>query len=295
LLVNLKKFLGIHIRVKFVFFVYFGDLMKKIFYVIIPIIAFTLILSNALFGEILFDSSYDQDINKYSIYVHLQQDWKHPGNILFDVTNVWSDPNSESNEIDFSNEPSDIALRSNYNSNQLQYQHDKSFVELKHEFSNCASSWKPISYRYVVDNIRNKIDLIQGTELNDDPYVSLFPNIQNSNYDIEKQKEYAKQGYVQFIPICTGNETTSYEYAVSLNDEHVGFDVYFVPSEDEITNYLKNDSFKFYSQDGCYAQNYHSFSGICENVGKNSGLLIVLPDDLKLALTKVQISIHEKL
>ena len=269
--------------------------MKKIFYVIIPIIAFALILSNALFGEILFDSFYERDINKYSVYVHLQQDWKHSGNILFDITNVWSDPNSKSNKTDFFNESSDISLLSNYNSNQLQYQHGKSFVILKHDFSNCDSSWKPISYRYIIDSIRSKIDLIQGTNLNDDPYVLVFPNNLNFNYDAQKQIEYAKQGFVQFIPICTGNETTSYEYSVSLNDKNVGFDVYFVPSEEEIKNYLKKDSFEFYPQDGCYAQNYHSFSGICENVGKDSGLLIVLPDNLELALTKVRVIIHEKL
>lgn len=269
--------------------------MKKIFYIMIPIIAFGLILSNALFGEILFDSNYDQDINKYSIYIHLQQDWKHPGNILFDVTNVWSNLNLEYDEINSFNESSDVALLSNYNSNQLQYQHEKSFVELKHDFNNCESNWKPISYRYVVDMIRNKIDLVQGTKLNDDPYVSLFPNIINTIYDIEKQKEYVKQGYVQFVPICTNKGNTSYEYSISLNDENIGFDVYFVPSKEETTNYLKNDSFEFYSQEGCHAQNYHSFNGICENVGKDSGLLIVLPDELKSSLTKVNISIHEKL
>jgi len=262
--------------------------------VIIPIVAFALVLSNALFGEILFDSFYEQDINKYSIYVHFQQNWKYSGNILFDVTNVWSDPNSKSDKTDFS-KSSDISLLSSYNSNQLQYQHDKSYVELKHGFSNCDSSWKPISYRYIIDSIRSKIDLIQGTKLNDDPYVLVYPNSLNFNYDTKKQIEYAKQGYVQFIPICTGNETTSYEYSISLNDKNVGFDVYFVPSEEEIVNYLKNDSFRFYTQDVCHAQNYHSFSGICKNVGKDSGLLIVLPDDLKLSLTKVQISIHEKL
>jgi len=270
---------------------HFGGRMKKIFYVIIPIVAFTLVLSNALFGESLFDFFYEQDINKYSIYVHLQQNWKNSGNILFDVTNVWSDP---SPETDFS-ESSDTSLLSSYNSNQLQYQHGKSFVELKHDFSNCDSNWKPISYRYIIDSIRGKIDSIQGTKLNDDPYVSVYPNSLNLNYNTEKQIEYAKQGYVQFIPICTSNETTSYEYSISLNDNNVGFDVYFVPSEEEIVNYLENDSFRFYPQDGCHAQNYHSFSGICKNVGKDSGLLVVLPDDLSLSLTKVRISIHEKL
>jgi hypothetical protein len=268
--------------------------MKRIFYFIIPVIAFALILSNALFGHLIFDSSYDQSINKYSIYIHLQSDWKSsPGNILFDITNVWSNPNSGYDAKSFFITSSDISTLTDYNSNQLQYQHQKSFVELQHEFSDCSLNWKPVSYRYAIDSIRNKIELIQGTQLNDDPYVSLVPNIQNEKYDIKNQREFVKEGYVQFIPICTVHESTSYEYAISLNDENIAFDVYFIPSKNEITNYLNSDSFRFYTQEGCSAQNHHSFSGICENVEKNSGLLIVLPDNLELSLTKVKISIHE--
>jgi hypothetical protein len=268
--------------------------MRPILYFIIPVIAFVFILSNAFFGHLIFGSPYDQDINKYSIYVHLQEEWNsYPGNILFDVTNVWSNPH-ESDEKIFSNNPSDISSLTNYNFNQLQYQNQKSFVELKHEFSNCESNWKPMLYRYVVDNFRSKIKSIQGTQLNDDPYISVFPDIQNERYTIEKQKELVTQGYVQFIPICTTDEFTSYEYSISLNDENAAFDVYFVPSKNEITSYQTSDSFEFYSQDGCYAKNYHSFSGVCENVGKDSGLLIVLPDILESSLTKVKISIHEK-
>ena len=30
-----------------------------------------------------------------------------------------------------------------------------------------------------------------------------------------------KEGFVQFIPICTVHESTSYEYAISLNDENI--------------------------------------------------------------------------
>jgi hypothetical protein len=95
--------------------------MKRIFYFIIPVIAFTLILSNAFFGYLIFDSSYDQNINKYSIYIHLQSDWKSsPGNILFDITNVWSNPNSGSDVKSFSIIP-DISTLTDYNSNKLQY------------------------------------------------------------------------------------------------------------------------------------------------------------------------------
>ena len=138
--------------------------MKRIFYFIIPVVAFVLILTNALFGHLIFDSSYDQDINKYFIYVHLQQDWNsYTRNILFDITNVWSNTNQESDTKSFSINPYDVSKLTKYNSNQIQYQHQKSFVELQHEFSNCSSNWKPISYRYAIDSFRNKIESIQGS------------------------------------------------------------------------------------------------------------------------------------
>ena len=267
--------------------------MKKIFYFVLPSAAFVLILLNMLFGHLVFDSPYGQDINKYSVYVHLQQEWNsYPGNILFDVTNVWSNPNSKSSENVFYD--LDETSISDYNSNQLQYQNQKSFVRLKHEFSNCESSWQPPLYRYAIDNVRNSIEFMQGTQLSNDPYVSKFPNIVNEHYDLEKQQELLKTGYVQFIPICTSKDMTSYEFAVSINEPNIGFDVFFVPSETEVENYLSGNSFEFYQEQGCFAKNQQSFSGIC-NVGANSGLLIAIPDDLRMSLTKVKISLHEKI
>ncbi|HET9008558.1 MAG TPA: hypothetical protein VFN17_00330 [Nitrosarchaeum sp.] len=270
--------------------------MKNKLYFLIPLIAIVLILSNALFGHLIFGSPYGQDINKYSIYIHLQPEWKsHPGNIIYDITNVWSNPNQKSNMKIFDYAFSDAPMFVDYNSNQLQYQKQKSFVELKHEFSNCESSWKPPLYRYAIDSVRSSIELLQGTQLNNDPYVSIYPNIPNEKYDSEKQKEIVKQGYVQFIPICTSKNSTSYEFAVSINDKNTAFDVYFVPSDIELRNYLEENSFTFYTQEGCSAINHNSFSGICNEVGKNSGILIVIPDNLKQSLTKVKITLHEKL
>lgn len=269
--------------------------MKNKLYFLIPLIAVLLILANAFFGHLIFGSPYGQDINKYSIYIHLQPEWNsYPGNIIYDITNVWSNPNAKSNVKIFDYDSSGTTLFTDYNSNQLQYQKQKSFVELKHEFSNCEFSWKPHLYRYAIDSIRNNIELIQGTQLNNDPYVSVYPNIPNEKYTSEKQKEIIKQGYAQFIPICTSKDSTSYEFAVLINDKNTAFDVYFIPSEIELINYLENRTFTFYLQEGCFAVNHNSFSGICDNVEKNSGLLIVIPDNLKLSLTKVKISLHEK-
>ena len=269
--------------------------MKTIFYFIIAGIAFGAILSNALFGHLLYDSPYDQDINKYSVYVHLKPEWRsYPGNILFEITNVWSNPDPEADTFNY--DPSvEASLVTDHNYNQLQFQNQKSFVELKHEFSDCESSWKPILYRYAIDSVRSNLDSAQGKQINNDPYVQIFPDIPNEKYDLAEHQELTKQGFVQFIPICTAKQTTSYDFSVSTNDDSNGFDVYFVDSKNQLDNYLKNESFSFYTHDDCYAINHQSFSGTCSNVGSDAGLLIVLPDNLKLSLTKVRINIHETL
>ena len=268
--------------------------MKKSLYYLIPILTFGLLLTNAFFGHLIFGSPYDQDINKYSIYIHLQDNWKSsPSNILFDITNVWSNPDPDSDDRSFSINPYDLSELIDYNSNQLQYQNEKSYVELKHEFSNCDSNWKPMLYRYAIDEFRNQIEIMQGTQLNDDPYVSLVPNVANHEYDDSFQQILVKEGYVQFVPICTSEDSSDYEYSISINDNKIGFDVYFVSSADEVTNFLNNESFSFYEQDGCVAHNFRSYSGVCKNVTQDSGLMIILPDNLELSITKVRISLHE--
>ena len=243
----------------------------------------------------IFDSPYGQDINKYSIYVHLQPEWNsYPGNIFYDVTNVWSNPDPKSKTGVFY-DLDETETFFDYNSNQLQFQNNKSFVQLTHEFSNCESSWKPPLYRYAIDVVRSNIEFSQGKQLNNDPYASKFPNIINENYDLEHPSKSQTSGYVQFIPICTSLDSTSYEFSVSLNDKKIGFDVFFIPSKNELDNYLSGNSFDFYQSKGCYAINHQSFSGICDDVSPDSGLLIIVPDDLSLSLTKLRIILHEKI
>lgn len=267
--------------------------MNSKLYVVLPSIAFVLILLNAFFGHLLYGSPYDQDINKYSIYVHLQPEWdSYPGNILYDVTTVWSNPDPNTDTKGFYADSSNFEIEHNFN--QLEYQHEKPFVKLNHEFSNCESNWKPILYRYAIDSVRNNIQFIQGSQLNTDPYVSVFPNIKNENLDDAQHDQLISTGYAQFIPICTSKDTTSYQYAISINDHKISFDAYFVPSANELENYLVGKPISFYKQDGCVAKNYQSYTGICKNVDKNSGILVIIPDNLSLSLTRISVSLHEQ-
>ncbi|HSB56846.1 MAG TPA: hypothetical protein VLD38_03425 [Nitrosopumilaceae archaeon] len=268
--------------------------MKTKFYIIFTILGVSIILINAFFGHLIFDFGPKEDINKYSIYIHLLDEWKsYPGNIIFYVTTVWENPKSSGNDPYY--EPDiDVQLKTEYNKNEIQYAGDKSFVQLKHEFSDCKNNWKPVLYRQIVDRLRSQYDHFMGTQTNSDPYVVVYPRIPNNLYNETKQESKLASGYSQFIPICTSKEVTSYDYSVKIDDEKLGFDVYFVPSVADLDHYRNNINFSYYHSDGCFGKNFHMFSGTCAGIGKDSGLLIVMPDELTHSLTKITVNLQEK-
>lgn len=252
-------------------------------------------ITHALYGHLIFGFPYEQDINKYSTYIHLQQEWKsYPRNILFDVTTVWSNPYSDVNNPYYEGGIG-VHLKTEYNPNELQYLYGKPYVELNHEFSDCKNRWEPIAYRHTIDTLSHQYYNLIGVQLNSDPYVVVYSPLQNSEYELSEQETKVKSGFSKFIPICTSKDVTSYDYSVSINDEKIGFDAYFVTSISERENFHQNfDEFSYYQGNGCSGQNYQRFSGTCENVDKRSGLLIIVPDNLRLSLTEITVNLHEK-
>ena len=263
--------------------------MKTKLYVILPIVAFTVIIINAFFGHLIFDIESDQVINKYSVYIHLQPQWNsYPKNIIYSVTSVWDNPETNPNDPYYESEI-DFQLKTEYNSNELQYINDKAFVELKHEFSDCKNEWKPILYRRIVDGVSSYFSNLLGNQLNSEPYTAKYPIISNKEFT----KDEYNSGYSYFIPICTTKEFTTYEYSIKINDEDLAFDVYVVPSIRELENFRNNSIFTYYQDEGCYGMNFQSFTGKCEKINNESGLLLVIPDKLNYSLTKITINLHE--
>jgi hypothetical protein len=148
-------------------------------------------------------------------------------------------------------------------------------------------------YRKVIDTVRHEIEYMQGNQLNINPDISIYPDIENTNYDKSQQQTKIDDGYVQFIPICTSKDSTSYDYSIKMDNDDIGFDVYFVASLSEIDRFSRNE-LDYYNKDGCFAQNKQSYSGTCNNVEKNSGLIIVFPDELNPGVTKVTVNLYEK-
>ncbi|MDH5665286.1 MAG: hypothetical protein OEY10_03195 [Nitrosopumilus sp.] len=262
--------------------------MKKILYVIIPIFAFLTIFINAFFGHMIFSTETQEVINKYSVYVHLLSEWESDSkNIIFDVTNSWH----KSDKISNINHVFDAESKE-YNINQLHEINGKSYVELKHEFSNCEEEWQPMLYKKAVDIVRHEIEYVQGQQLSTDPSVSVYPNIENRNYDNLDQQLKIKNGFAQFFPICTSKYITSYDYSVKTDNKDLGFDVYFVSSYVQRENF-GNSKFDYYVESGCFGQNKQSYSGTCSNIKKDGGLLVIFPDELKPWTTKVTVNLYE--
>lgn len=263
--------------------------MKKVLYMIIPIVAFSILLVNAFFGHLFFVSDTQQVIHKYSVYVHLLSEWNSDSkNIIFDVTNFWykSDIDNKENHV-FNAESKE------YNTNQLQTANDKSYVELKHEFSDCKEELQPMLYKKAVDAVRHEIEYVQGKQLSTNQNISVYPNIENKNYDNSEQELKIKDGYIQFFPICTSKDITSYDYSIKTDNKDLGFDVYFVSSSVQREEFSNSD-FDYYPEPGCFGQNKQSYSGTCNNLQKDSGLLVIFPDEFKPWTTKVTINLYEK-
>jgi len=262
--------------------------MKKLLYMIIPVLAFSIIFVNAFFGHLIFASETQEVVNKYSVYVHLLSEWESDSkNIIFEVTNSWH----KSDKINNVNHVFNAGSKE-YNTNQLQEINGKSYVELKHEFSDCQEEWQPMLYRKAVDTVRHEIEYVQGKQLSTNPDISVYPDIENRIYGNSEQQLKIKNGYVQFFPICTSKDITSYDYSVKTDNKDLGFDVYFVSSSEQ-REYFADSEFDYYTESGCFGKNKQSYSGTCKNIKKDSGLLVAFPDDLKPWTTKVTVNLYE--
>ena len=234
------------------------------------------------------ESKIKTQLNKYYNYVHLQPEWdSYPLNLLFDVTTKWV------RDYD-SFQPKDKKPHQGAQQriNQLQYLEGKSYLEVKYDYIDCSYQW--IHYaRHGTDMITSHLDYVAGRQIDSDNFTSFSVVHGPDKKNMHELNDADKKYYSQFVPICTSKDQTSFDYGVRIDDKEMGFDVYFVPSIGERYNFHYNSTnFLHYGDEGCFGKNYQSYSGTCD-VGKESGLLIVIPDELQRSLTKVTVKLKE--
>ena len=142
-------------------------------------------------------------------------------------------------------------------------------------------------YRYAIDFVRNKIQFAQRNQLNDVPYISILPGI-----SLKNQIEYSS--YAQFISLYTNQESTPYEYSISANDQNLWFPVYFIPSKEQLTNYLNSEPLDYYL-DEIAPQIFIKVFMIFVNISKRNHVLVMISDILNQSLTKINVNLHEKI
>jgi hypothetical protein len=90
------------------------------------------------------------------------------------------------------------------------------------------------------------------------------------------------------------NDISNFDYSIRIDDKSIGVNLYFVPSISEFNNYKETGTFFYYTEPGCFAKNLISHSGTCSNVSKDSGIMIIVPDDISRSLVKTTVNIYEK-
>ncbi len=236
----------------------------------------------------------DMSVNRHSLYVHLEPVWhSYPSNLVFDVTFTWTKSNSV---LDESQKfvPFDETRPEIYGINELDSMHDKPFVRLSHQNNQCQYNFQPHHYRSTVDVIRQNIEVAMGLQLTNDPYNIKFPNVKNSSYSDETQESLLPDAFAHFIPICMNSDISEFDYSIRIDDKSVGANLYFVPSISEFESYKETGTFFYFTEPGCFAKNLTSHSGTCLNVTQDSGILVIIPDDISRSLIKITLNIYEK-
>jgi hypothetical protein len=235
----------------------------------------------------------DMSVNRHSLYVHLDTAWvSSPSNIVFDITSTWNKSDSiidkSQRYVEF-----DQTITDNYGINELDSIHDKSFVRLTHQNNQCQYNFQPHHYRSTVDVIRQNIEVAMGLQLTNDPYNIQFPNVKNTSYSDATQESMLPEAFAHFIPICMISDVSSFDYSIRIDDKSLGANLYFVPSISEFESYKETGTFFYYTEPGCFAKNLTSHSGTCFNVTQDSGIMVIMPDDIGRSLVKVTLNIYE--
>ena len=266
------------------------------------ILAVSLLAISILFALPMIQSSYEQT-NSYRFYVEPLPDWGDYAKDVIEKSAMFWEKNDTSLEFNqvFSQEEyyQGISEESNFAIEWIKDFGGKHtgltfgdfYVQVSLGDSYCLDNWKPYHPDHVFEITAHEIGHVlgYGHSTNPDDIMSAGPG----SYLVEEYQFNIAPNYVHFIPLCTYQKTTSYDFTVTVDDPN-GLDVYFVPNRSEYENYWVSQDFNYYSDSNCFATNVVDYSGTCSGVSRNGGLLIIPPEQLSKPLTTVSVTLQEK-
>lgn len=229
-------------------------------------------------------------------YVDPLPNWaSYAEEVIEDSTAAWekANPGLEFRKVS-SPEQADfrIAWVKDFGGQHVGYALGDFYVEIGLGDSVCDGNWLAYNPSHITSIATHEIGHIIGFEHNNDPNDIMYPEALDRQYLNEGYELTSTAGYLHFLPICSVFEVTSYDFDISIDDPN-GFDVYFVSSVAEFENYGVKPTFNYYSARGCWAENVQSFSGTCNGVSNQGGLLVVMPDNVNQDLVTVSATLQE--
>lgn len=161
---------------------------------------------------------------------------------------------------------------------------------------NCYEKWEPFSENYVDQIMEHEIGHLLGLGHSTDPNNIMYGGLlKGFQYGLIEKDTNLSSGWNWFVPVCTILSETGYSYSVSSSNSNMPFDVYFVPSINEYNKFKNDQSFQYYTNNGCYGKNFIKYSASCQPVAQTSGLIISLYPQIipTNSLTTVTVNLNE--
>jgi len=150
------------------------------------------------------------------------------------------------------------------------------FIEVELGTDALHTTWQPYSINYVGYILTHEIGHTLGVRHNNDPNNIMYKTAIPVSFGLVEINKQVQSGYGSFFPFYSSTNSADFVWRVESDDQNHGFDVYVVSSRDALVKWAANKSFSYYSDDGCFAKDMLTVGGICNNVGKSSGLLVLM-------------------
>ncbi len=252
----------------------------------VTLVAVLLIPNNNAFAETWY--YYVEPLPDYASYAN---------NVLELSTTAWEDANSNLEFIEVETwEQANFRVLwvKEFGVEHVGYAVGNKFIEVGLGDSNCGNGmWQPFSEKYVRDIMTHEIGHILGKGHVNDPNDIMYPIAINWEYGNVGIDKTLTNNYGYFQPICTSKDIATFDWYVSSDDIKYGFDVYFVSSIEEFDNWVKGESFSYFNDEGCFAENMISVGGMCEGVTQDSGLFVIMGENTSEPLTEITINFQE--